>query len=163
FLVSTFDIKDRYILDGLVRRDESSLFGAKQRTAIYHRVSGAYRVTQDFHIKGIDELKLRASHGTAGLRPPFTAQYEVFSVQGGAPEKITLGNNELKPAFSRETEMGVDVNFLTNYDFSYSYSKKRTTDEIIKVPLSAATGYQNQWANAGTLEGHSHEGQLGAV
>ena len=34
FLVTTFDIKDRYILDGLVRRDESSLFGANARTEI---------------------------------------------------------------------------------------------------------------------------------
>ena len=31
------------------------------------------------------------------------------------------------------------------------------------MPLSAATGYQNQWQNAGTLEGHSHEAGLGIV
>src|SRR5262245_57307089 len=56
------------------------------------------------------------------------------------------------------------MNLLTNYTFEYSYSKKRTTDEIIKVPLSAATGYSGgQWRNAGTLEGHSHEAALGAV
>jgi TonB-linked SusC/RagA family outer membrane protein len=163
FLVSTFDIKDRYVLDGLVREDASSLFGAKQRKATYHRISGAYRVTQDFHIPGVEELKLRVSHGTAGLRPPFTAQYETFSIVAGSPVKVTLGNNELKPAFSRETEYGVNVNFLTNYSLDYSYSTKRTTDEIIQVPLSGATGYQQQWQNAGTLSGRSHELALGAV
>jgi TonB-linked SusC/RagA family outer membrane protein len=163
FLVTTFDIKDRYILDGLVRRDESSLFGADERSQVYQRLSGAYRVSEDFHLPGINELKLRASHGTAGLRPSFSAQYEVFAIQGGTPEKINLGNTNLKPAFSRETEIGFDMNFLTNYSLEYSYSKKRTTDEIIKVPLSAATGYQSQWRNAGTLEGHSHEAALGAV
>src|SRR5205823_2190131 len=42
FLVTTFDIKDRYIVDGLIRRDESSLFGSKQRTQVYHRLSGAW-------------------------------------------------------------------------------------------------------------------------
>jgi len=163
FLVSTFEIKERYILDGLVRQDESSLFGSDNRSAVYHRVSGAYRLTQDVKLPGINELKLRASHGTAGLRPQFSAQYEAWAVEAGLPEKITLGNKQLKPAFSRETEYGVDMNFFTNYTFEYSYSKKRTTDEIIKVPLSAATGYLTQWQNAGTLEGHSHEAALGAV
>ena len=163
FLVSTFEIKDRYILDGLIRRDQSSLFGAHERTAVYHRISGAYRLSEDFHLPGFDEIKLRASHGTAGLRPVFSAQYEVFQVQGGVPAPVTLGNPDLKPAFSRETEYGFDANFLRDFTFEYSYSQKKTTDEIIKVPLSAAAGYQNQWLNAGALEGHSHEAQLGAV
>lgn len=164
FLVTTFDIRDRYILDGLVRRDESSLFGSDQRTQIYHRLSAAYRVSQDVHIPGVDEFKLRVSHGTAGLRPPFEAQYEAWSLASGAPEKIVLGNKDLKPAFSRETEYGTEISFLRNYSIEYSYSEKRTSDEIIKVPLSTASGgYQVQWQNAGTLEGHSHELALNAV
>ena len=163
FLVSTFDIKDRYVIDGLVRQDQSSLFGAKERSATYHRISGAYRLTQDFQIPGVDELKLRVSHGTAGLRPPFIAQYEVFALQGGLPAPVTLGNAELKPAFSRETEYGFNLNFLTNYSLDYSYSQKRTTDEIIQVPLSSVTGYVDQYQNAGTLSGKSHELALGAV
>jgi TonB-linked SusC/RagA family outer membrane protein len=163
FVVTTFDIKDRYILDGLVRRDESSLFGAKERTAVYHRLSGAWRVTEDFPLPGIEELKLRASQGTAGLRPQYSAQYETFTVEAGSPRKVTLGNVNLKPAFSRETELGLNVNFLRNYSLDYTYSKKRTTDQIILVPLSGATGYQQQWQNAGTLSGHTHELALGAV
>ena len=164
FLVSTFDIKDRYVLDGLVRADQSSLFGSKERTATYHRLSAAWRVTQDFRIPGVDELKLRVSHGTAGLRPPFEAQYETMAIQGGSPIKITLGNDSLRPAFSRETEYGFNLNFLTNYSLDYSYSRKRTTDEIILVPLSGVTGYTGgQWRNAGTLSGQSHEIALGAV
>jgi TonB-linked SusC/RagA family outer membrane protein len=163
FLVTTFDIKDRYILDGLVRRDQSSLFGADARTAVYQRLSAAWRVTQDFNLPLFDELKLRISQGTAGLRPPFSAQYEVLAVTGGVPEKITLGNSNLKPAFSRETEFGFDASFFKRVSLEYSYSKKRTTDEIIKVPLSAATGYQSQWQNAGTLSGSTHEAALGLV
>jgi len=163
FAISTFDIKDRYILDGLVRRDQSSLFGADERSAVYQRISGAWRVTQDFHIPGVDELKLHASDGTAGLRPVFEAQYETFSISNGLPVKVTLGNTKLRPAFSRETEYGANLNFHRNYSLEYTYSKKRTTDEIIQVPLSAATGYQSQWQNAGTLSGSTHELALGAV
>ncbi|HJQ21105.1 MAG TPA: SusC/RagA family TonB-linked outer membrane protein [Gemmatimonadaceae bacterium] len=163
FLVSSFDIKDRYIVDGLIRQDQSSLFGANERTAVYHRVSGAYRLSEDFSIPGVDEFKIRASHGTAGLRPQFDAQYEVFQVVSGSPQKVTLGNKDLKPAFSRETELGFNLNFLQNYTLEYTYAKRRTSDQIMQVPLSASTGYQNQWRNAATLDGHSHEVALGAV
>lgn len=164
FLISTFDIKDRYIIDGLIRQDESSLFGADERTAVYHRISGAWRVTEDFAIPGVDELKLRASQGTAGLRPPFSAQYEIYNIAGGLPKPLNLGNRNLKPAYSRENEYGFNLNFLTNYSLEYSYSQKKTTDQIMRVPLSAAAGgYQTQWQNAGTLEGNTHEMALGAV
>ncbi|CAN5336312.1 TonB-dependent receptor [soil metagenome] len=157
FLVSTLEIKDRDILDGLVRRDESSLFGAQQRAQTYHRLSGAYRVTQDFHITGVDELKLRASYGTAGLRPSFDAQYETLQLSGGSPQKIRLGNPDLKPAFSAEREYGFNLNFLSRFALEYSYSDRVTKDQILEVPLSAAAGYSTQWQNAGTLAGNTHE------
>src|SRR2546425_401941 len=163
FLVSGFDIKDRYLIDGLVRRDGSSLFGADSRWQTYYRVSGAYRVSQDFHINGIDELKLRASYGIAGLRPVFDAQYETFAVVGGVPVKQTLGNRALKPARSAETEVGANIEFLGRFTLEYSYSRKETKDQILLVPLSAATGYKNQWQNAATLLGKTHELALGAL
>jgi TonB-linked SusC/RagA family outer membrane protein len=163
FAVTTFDFKDRYILDGLVRRDESSLFGSQNRGATYQRLSFAWRLSQDFHIKGVDEFKLRASYGTAGLRPQFDAQYEVFQVVGGSPQKVTLGNPLLKPAYSREQEFGFNMNFLRDFTLDYSYSNKVTSDQIMLVPVSAGTGYQNEWMNAATLAGQTHEVALGAV
>ena len=163
FAVTTFDIKDRYILDGLIRRDESSLFGADERSADYYRVSGVWRVSEDFRLPGVDELKLRASVGTAGLRPVFRAQYETFEIVSGSPVKRSLGNSNLKPAFSKEIEYGLNLNFLGNYTFEYSYSDKVTSDQILDVPVSAASGYRTQWKNAGELSGTTHEAALGAV
>jgi hypothetical protein len=163
FGVTTFTIKDRYILDALVRRDESSLFGAARRGADYQRLSFAYRLTQDFRIPGVDELKLRASYGTAGLRPPWQAQYQAFAVSGGVPSPVTLGNPDLKPAYSREQEFGFNMNFLRDYTLDYSYSNKITSDQIMQVPVSAAAGYQNEWENAATLAGQTHEVAFGAV
>ena len=76
---------------------------------------------------------------------------------------MTLGNPLLKPAFSKESEYGFNINFLTNFTLEYSYSDKVTSDQILKVPVSSASGYQNQWVNAATLAGNSHEVSLGAV
>ncbi len=163
YAVTSLDINDRYLVDGLVRRDGSSLFGRDNRWATYFRASGAYRLSQDFHINGVDELKLRASYGTAGLRPTFAAQYETFALVAGIPVKKTLGNTQLKPAHSAELEIGANVDFLSRFSLEYSYSRKNTSDQILLVPVSAATGYLGRWENAATLLGKTHELSLGVI
>ncbi|MDR1556178.1 MAG: SusC/RagA family TonB-linked outer membrane protein [Tannerellaceae bacterium] len=151
--MAVVDYKSKYILDALVRRDASSLFGKDVRWQTFYRVSGAWRITEDFKINGIDEWKLRASYGVAGLRPPYIAQYEVFSLTNGVPGNMeTLGNSKLKPAFSKETEIGTDIYFLDRFNFSINYSLANNTDQILKVPVSSLSGAAFQWQNAGTIQ-----------
>ncbi|MFC1575791.1 carboxypeptidase-like regulatory domain-containing protein, partial [Gemmatimonadota bacterium] len=85
FLITNFDMYDKYVVDALIRNDGSSLFGADERRQWYYRLGGAWRLSQEdfFNIPGIDELKFRYSVGTAGGRPRFSAQYETYSVSGG--------------------------------------------------------------------------------
>ncbi len=47
------DYKDKYIVDALIRRDASSLFGSDVRWQTFYRTSAAWRITQDFEIPGI--------------------------------------------------------------------------------------------------------------
>ncbi len=156
--MTTFDIKDRYILDGLVRRDGSSLFGPQSRWATYYRASAAWRVTQDMHIPGIDELRLRASYETAGLRPAFNDQYEILAVTPGGFTKQILGNPLLKPARSGELEVGTNLEFGSGrYTFEYTYAQKKTTDQILLVDLPAVVGFKQQWQNTGALRARTHE------
>ncbi len=158
YAVTTFDIKDRYILDGLVRRDGSSLFGSESRWATYFRVSGAWRVTQDVRIPGVDEMRLRASYGTAGLRPEFDYQYEILDVNPGGFTPNILGNPLLKPAHSAETEVGTNLEFGSGrYTLEYTYANKKTTDQILLVDLPAVTGFKRQWQNTGALRSRTHE------
>lgn len=156
------DYKDKYIFDGLVRRDASSLFGSEVRWQTFCRLSGAWRITQDFVIPGIQEWKIRASYGTAGLRPPFEAQYETFALNNGVPGNMeTLGNTKLKPSYSKETEVGTDMRFLEKWTFSMNYSLANNTDQILKVPISPLSGAAYQWQNAGTLQTKVFEATLG--
>ena len=158
FAVSTFDIKDRYILDGLVRRDGSSLFGPESRWATYYRASAAWRVTQDVHVPGVDEWRLHASYGTAGLRPGFEDQYEILAVTPGGFTKEVLGNPLLKPARSGEMELGTNFEFgQGRYTLEYTYAQKKTTDQILLVDLPAVAGFKQQWQNTGALRSRTHE------
>lgn len=160
--ITTFDIMDRYILDGLIRRDASSLFGPESRWATYYRGSAAWRVTEDFSIPGVEELRLRASYGTAGLRPNFDDQYEILAVTSGGFTKQVLGNPLLKPAKSGELEAGTNIEFGGGrFAFEYTYAKKTTTDQILLVDLPAVAGFKQQWQNTGELQSNTHEATLG--
>ncbi|TVQ71336.1 MAG: SusC/RagA family TonB-linked outer membrane protein [Balneolaceae bacterium] len=148
----TLDLKDRYIFDGVIRRDGSSLFGADERYKIYFRTAGAYRVTEDFRIPNVNELKLRASYGSSGRRPGFTAQYEVVTLGEAGLQKITAGNRNVKPADVRELELGIDIRFLDRFFAEINFASTVAKDQILLVPVSPTTGYSNQWQNVGTLE-----------
>lgn len=158
----TFNIKDRYILDGLYRRDGSSLFGPNARWSNFYRIAGAYRLTQDFHIPGVDELKLHAARGTAGLRPAFIDQYETYTITGGQFTKNTLGNTNLKPAVLTENEFGIDGQFLGRFSAELTYADRTTKDAFLQVPLSSAAsgGFTSQWQNAASIGSKTLEAQL---
>ncbi|TKG94538.1 SusC/RagA family TonB-linked outer membrane protein [Puteibacter caeruleilacunae] len=158
FAIGSIDYKDKIIMDALIRRDGSSLFGSDQRWHNYYRLSGAYRLSQDLKIRGIDEFKLRASYGIAGLRPPFEAQYETYDfADGGAVVKDKIGNRDLKPARAAEFEAGVNIDFLKRFSFSFTYANTKVEDQFLNVPVTAATGFLRQWQNAATINGDVFE------
>ncbi len=163
FAIASFVYKDRYIFDGLYRIDGSSLFGENERWQNYFRVSGAYRISKDFKIPGIQELKLRAAYGTSGLRPSFGAKDETFSLSDGITTKNTLGNKNLKPSRSAELEIGIETSFLNRFRLEATYSNTKVTDQYLLAPLAAHTGgfrYQN--VNAGELESNTFEAMFTA-
>jgi TonB-linked SusC/RagA family outer membrane protein len=167
FLISNFDFRDRYIIDALVRRDGSSLFGSNERWQTYWRAAGAWRLSQEqFWTPLSDELnefKLRYSVGTAGGRPRFNAQYEsYYLVDGVVSGGENLGNADLKPEHVTEHEAGIDLRAFDRVDFTLNYATSTAKDQILRIPLSAPAGFQWQWRNAGTLKSHTLEATLGA-
>lgn len=154
------DYKDRYIAEGLLRRDGSSLFGSQARWATFGRGSLAWRVSQEpwwFAPSFMNELKLRASRGSAGGRPNFYAQYETFSVSAGGISLGTLGNVNLKPEVTTETEIGADIEMLHRIGLTITHAQSTTVNQILPVPVPAEKGFGQQWKNAGTLENKTWE------
>jgi TonB-linked SusC/RagA family outer membrane protein len=161
FGILDLDIKDRYLTSVLYRYDGSSLFGENNRWNSYYRISGAYRITEDIKIPGVQELKIRAAVGTSGQRPGFNYQYETYSMVNGVISKSTVGNKDLKPSETLEKEIGLNAEFLKYYSIEVIASQNETKDAFVAVPLSAATGYSAQWRNAATLQSKSIEASLG--
>jgi TonB-linked SusC/RagA family outer membrane protein len=163
FGIMTLDFNEKIVLDGLIRRDGSSLFGPDARYATYWRASGALRVPQLLGWSGDTEFRIRGAYGTAGLRPVFDAQYEVLTPSGGSFVKDQLGNRNLRPAKAAEYEIGANLELWGGrLTVEYNYSEKETKDQLIRAPLLATTGFISQWQNVGALEAKAHELAIGA-
>jgi TonB-linked SusC/RagA family outer membrane protein len=165
YMVSqAFDYKDRYVLDALYRKDGSSLFGPQARWANFYRVAGTYRLTEDFQIPHVQELRLRAAVGTAGLRPGFSDQYETYSLGNGSYSKNQLGNKDLKPAIQTEKEYGINAQFLNRFDLEVVKADRNTVGAFLAVPLSLAQsgGFRSQVQNAATIAAKTMEYSLQA-
>lgn len=162
FGIVDFDYRAKYIGSVLYRIDGASQFGEDERYNPYFRLSGAWRISEDISIPGINELKIRAAYGTSGNRPPWTAQYETFTISGGVPVMNVYGNKNLKPSTIKETEIALSADFLDRFSFEFIYSNTDAEDQHWQVPLAASAGFQYQWQNMGTLTSTVFEATLGA-
>jgi TonB-linked SusC/RagA family outer membrane protein len=155
----TLDIKDRYIIDAMIRRDGSSLFGSANRWKNFYRVSGAWRISEDFRIPGVQEFKIRGGRGTAGLRPGFFDQYETYSVSGGSISKNQVGNADLRPAVATEDEFGLNISFLDRFNLELVQANRTTEGAFLNIPLSLAQsgGFTNQVQNAADVSARTTE------
>lgn len=164
FAILGLDWRDKVLVDGMYRYDGSSLFGPESRWNPYYRISGAYRISEDVNINGIDELKVRVAHGTAGIRPRFSWQYEVYSLSKGVASASQKGNEALKPSKTTETEFGLNVDFLKRFTFEAVYAQSLTTDQFLSAPLIPFLndGFNRQWLNAGSVSSKTFEATLGA-
>jgi TonB-linked SusC/RagA family outer membrane protein len=154
------DIRDRYVVDGVVRREGSSLFGSESRWSTFGRGSIAWRVSREgwwFADNLFSDFKLRASYGTAGARPRFVAQYETFSVGAGGIGFQALGNRLLRPEKTFDTEVGIDAEVFNRVGVNLTYARAETRDQILEVVAPAHAGFTSQWRNAGTLENKTWE------
>jgi len=158
----SLDYKDRYLLNALYRRDGSSQFGADARWNDFYRISGAYRISEDIKIPNVQELKIRAALGTAGLRPGFAAQYEVIGISNGNLSKNQLGNRLLRPSVTTETEIAINATVFERFNIEAIYSVNETVNEILQIPLIPVSGFSSQNQNAATIEGSTIEFTLAA-
>lgn len=164
FFGTDFEYKDRYILSGLVRRDGSSLFGAGNRWATFGRVAGAWIASREPWWplpNALSLFKLRASNGSTGQRPRFSAQYEAYTIgTGGTLNPDQLGNKNLRPEVNKETELGADLEFFNRIGFNLSHSKAVIDRQILPVTASSASGFSSVWLNAGQLTNKTWEATL---
>ena len=158
------DYAGKYIADGLIRREGSSLFGPDNRWNTFYRGSAAWLMSEEdwFNVPYLDLFKLRYTVGTAGVRPGFSDQYENLSLSQGAVTRTSLGNRLIEPEIATEQEMGLDVIINSRVSASLVYVSTKTDGNLIQIPVAALAGFNTQWRNVGTITGNTLEATIQA-
>ena len=90
----------------------------------------------------------------------YVTQFPYGSAVGYLQDR-TLSNSTLRPEITKEIEMGVEMGFLRDrIHFETNVYKSNTVDQTIPASISAATGYQSAYINAGELETRGIETDL---
>ncbi|MEM6697353.1 MAG: SusC/RagA family TonB-linked outer membrane protein [Bacteroidota bacterium] len=88
-------------------------------------------------------------------RDPWNASTPIFS------ENTNIANNGLKPELTTGIEFGADVRFFNNrLGLDVTYYDQTTTDQIIGISVSKATGYDSKLINAGEINNRGVEVML---
>jgi TonB-linked SusC/RagA family outer membrane protein len=166
YIEEVINVNEKLFLTAGVRRDAANAFG-KDFNAVYYPKLGASWVISDqsFFPKAdfINTLRLRATYGASGQIPGATDAVRFYNAgpttlsNGGDTPGASigsLGNNELKPEVSAETEMGFDLTMFSgrsNIELT-SYNKK-TTDALISRGIAPSlAGLTSQFANIGNIQ-----------
>jgi TonB-dependent starch-binding outer membrane protein SusC len=159
-----YDYKDKYLLSASLRRDGSSKFGADNQWGIFPAASVAWKVSQEKFMQNvgfIDDLKLRASYGVSGNnRIVSNAQFALLSttnyplngaiVSGYAPGSFE--NRSLGWETNTSYNAGLDFSILKGrIQTSIDYYTRKTTDLLLRAPVSSLTGFTSSWQNVGDI------------
>ncbi len=118
----------------------------------------------------INNLKLRANYGKVG-RGPLAYRTDNYASLGEALDGFgptisfpfngllgytinnSAGNPELKPEFTTEAEIGVDLSLFKNrIMLEANYYTRKLTEGLFAVPYSGASGITSVFRNAGEMD-----------
>lgn len=161
FGIADFNYKDRYIVSGSLRRDESSVFGADHRWGTFYSVGASWNISEEAFMKQqhiFDLLKLRASYGQTGNTNGFgfytalpTYGSSNYSGQAGLVP-TNVGDSELTWEKNQSLDLGLDFSVLKDrIDGTIDYYHRTTNDLLTPVPFSYTTGFNAQNENVGSL------------
>ncbi len=161
----SYDFKGRYILSATIRRDGSSKFGANNRWGTFPSASAAWRVSDEAFLRNskiVSDIKLRASWGITGNnRIPDGAQFSLLGTQNYPVNNITA--NGYSPTTIENLDLGWEQTSSYNFGLDFGLFKNRvlgslevynrkTTDLLLRAPVSSITGFTTSWQNVGDVE-----------
>jgi TonB-linked SusC/RagA family outer membrane protein len=170
----TYNLKERYFLEGNLRRDASSRFGSENRYGTFPSASAGWIISRENFMKNINfiyNMKIRASWGQLGNQEigdyPFVTPITQsigypFGTPSTANESFTvekIGNSDIKWESSTQTNLGVDISlFEGRISTTLEYFVKKTSDILLKVPLPYLGGSaEPPYINAADVENKGFE------
>ncbi len=171
----SYDYKGKYLVEGSIRRDGSSRFGANNRFGYFWSAAAGWVLSEEPFIQDLnffDYLSIRGSIGTVGNdRLGTFPSLGLFSAGGLGDYNGESGvipnqpeNPDLKWEESKTIDIGLKSSFLNGrVNFNVSYFKKNTTDLLLNQILPPQTGFTSISRNIGEMENAGWEFELSTV
>ena len=170
-----YTFKERYMLTGTVRQDGFSGFAADRKFATFPSVSLGWVVSNESFFSNFNSifLKLRTSYGKNGNQG--IGRYSSFSRMAAAPYVYgpttaigvypnILGNADLGWETTSSFNAGIDFGFLNQrISGSIDVYNAKTTNVLVSRALPPATGFENVWANIGSINNKGVELEIATV
>lgn len=158
-----YSYNDKYIINGVIRRDGSSRFGEENRFGVFPAASAAWRISEEGFMAGVtfvDDLKIRGGWGEMGNSNNVNPQnqfslYEAnlgrsFYDIGGSNGSVTEGFYRSRvgnPAAQWETAVTSNIGFDGSFfggalDVVFDVWRKDTEGLLYGLPLPSVVGPQ---------------------
>jgi TonB-linked SusC/RagA family outer membrane protein len=176
-----YDYKERYMVSAIIRADGSSKFAPGNQWGYFPSFSAGWVISNEKWMEKsqswLDFLKIRAGWGQNGNdNIPYSSwragwdfgDYGLYSFNnnknggttGAYPNR--LANPDLTWETSEQTNIGIDARFLNSrLSVTLDWYNKVTKDLLINVGINAASGFDTQYQNAGTVKNTGLEFSLG--
>lgn len=174
FARGDYNYNGKYLFSATVRRDGSSELDPSVRYGVFPSFSGAWRISQENFMKGIDwlsDLKIRGGWGIAGslnnINPSnaYTlynqfASSSYYDINGTGTSSLLgyynsqLGNKNAKWEQDITTNVGIDASLLNNkFDISIDWYKKEISGLLFQKTLpNTVGGASSPYINLGNVE-----------
>ena len=177
-----YNWNDRYYVTAVLRRDQSSRFGANQRSGTFPSFSAAWRVTSEPFMQGqtfFTDLKVRGGYGEMGNSNNVTAnnRFTLYAQSLGASSYSIDGNNnaatigffnnrigteDARWETSVTSNIGFDATILNGkVDFIMDLWRRETQDLLVQLPTPAVNGQASApFVNVGSMLNRGIDAQI---
>ena len=165
--MGSLTFRDYAFLDVTARNDWSSSLPEGNNSYFYPSVSTSLVVTDAFQWDAggkIDYLKVRASWAEVGSdADPYQtsavlSQLQTFQGLPGFAPSTKLPALNLKPEITESWEVGTDIRFADNRaTLDLTYYSTVTRDQILNIPISTTSGFEERVLNAGSVKNKGYE------
>ncbi len=163
FATASFAYKNFLIVDGSARNDWSSTLPSPY--SFFYPSAGASLILSEMTTLPdfLSFAKLRAAWSKVGNdAAPYLLQ-NTFSVQQGGTNGFIAQNStkaipDLKPELTTSIEFGADLRMMNGkLGLDVTYYKTNSVNQLFFVPLPPASGFSNEYINAGNIQNKGWE------
>ena len=177
-----YNLFDRYILTGTIRRDGSSNFSEGNRWGTFPSAAVAWRIKEESFLKDfkpISNAKIRVGWGQTGnaggiagrstyALSSANTKYQFYTLNGGGGStgsfnRVTgfyapLVDTNLKWETNEQLNFGLDLGFLNNeLTITLDYFTRKTKDLLLERQIRPSAGNTSIYTNFGQINNYGFE------